>query len=234
MEQLGADESQSVMTSLGRGGRKLRPHQERPVGAKRKWNERVRIGFRLNLKSQFVMSIYMAKNKIQSTLPDQVVMNKIYVIRGQNVMLDFDLAELYHVETSQLKRQVRRNIDRFPPDFMFELTQEEFKNLKSQFGTSSWGGIRYMPMAFTEQGVSMLSGVLNSQVAIQVHIQIIRIFTKMKEMLMTNKEILLKVEKMELEVTNNKKDIATIFKALRQLLNQPQEPRKRFGFKPDK
>ncbi len=174
-----------------------------------------------------------SKKQIQSSLPDQVVMNKIYMIRGQNVMLDFDLAELYHVETGQLKRQVRRNIDRFPSDFMFELTPDEFKDLRSQFGTSSWGGIRYMPMAFTEQGVSMLSGVLNSKVAIQVHIQIIRIFTKMKEMLVTNKEILLKVEKMELEVTNNKKDIATIFKALRQLLNPPQQQRKRFGFKPD-
>lgn len=177
----------------------------------------------------------MAKTKrnIKSLLPDEAVINKIYILRGQKIMLDEDLAELYQVETKRLNEQVKRNEDRFPKDFMFRLTVKEFGNLKSQFATSSWGGRRKPPFAFTEQGVSMLSGVLNSAVAIQVHIQIIRIFTKMKEMLMTDKEILLKVEKMELEVTNNKKDIATIFKALRQLLNPPEEPRKRFGFKPD-
>jgi len=177
----------------------------------------------------------MAKEKanIKSLLPDEAIINKIYVIRGQRVMLDEDLAELYQVETRRLNEQVKRNEDRFPKDFMFQLTAKEFENLKSQFATSSWGGRRKPPFAFTEQGVSMLSGVLNSQVAIQVHIQIIRIFTKMKEMLMTNKEILLKVEKMEMEVTNNKKDIAAIFKVLKQLLNPPQEQRKRFGFKPD-
>jgi phage regulator Rha-like protein len=98
---------------------------------------------------------------------------------------------------------------------------------------SSWGGQRKMPFAFTEQGVSMLSGVLNSRVAIQVHIQIIRIFTKMREMLMTNKDILLKLEKMEKDVTSNKQDIAMIFQALKQLLSEPTKPRKRIGFKPD-
>lgn len=148
-------------------------------------------------------------------------------------MLDTDLALLYQVENKQLKRQVRRNIDRFPDDFMFELTSSEFENLRSQFGTTSWGGSRYMPMAFTEQGVSMLSGVLNSPVAIQVHIQIIRIFTRMRELLMTNKDIFLKLEKMEKDVKENKQDIAMIFKALKQLLEQPKPKRRVIGFKPD-
>jgi phage regulator Rha-like protein len=116
---------------------------------------------------------------------------------------------------------------------MFELTNDEFENLRSQFGTSSWGGARYLPMAFTEQGVSMLSGVLNSAVAIQVRIQIIRIFTKMRELLLTNKDILLKLEKMEKDVKKNKEDIAVIFKALKQLLEQPTPKRNMIGFKPN-
>ena len=181
--------------------------------------------------------------------PDETIIQKIYVIRGLKVMLDYDLAELYQVETKQLKRQVKRNINRFPEDFLFELTKEEFEslrsqigilksgkkieNLRSQIGTSRWGGTRYNPLAFTEQGVSALSAVLNSPIAIQVHIQIIRIFVKMREMLLTNKDILLKLEKMEKDVTDNKKDIAVIFEALKQLLNEPVKPRKRIGFKPD-
>ena len=175
----------------------------------------------------------MAKASIKSTLPDNTVISKIYAIRGKKVMLDKDLAEMYGVETKQLKRQVNRNIERFPEDFMFQLTQLEFDNLRSQIGTSSWGGIRYMPYAFTEQGVAMLSGVLKSTVAIQVHIQIIRVFTKMKELLLTHKDILLKLETLENDVTENKKDIAMIFNAVKQLLNPPATPRKRIGFKPD-
>ncbi len=177
----------------------------------------------------------MAKSIItlSTVLPDESIISKIYFIRGQKVMLDTDLALLYQVENKQLKRQVRRNIDRFPDDFMFELTSSEFENLRSQFGTTSWGGSRYMPMAFTEQGVSMLSGVLNSPVAIQVHIQIIRIFTRMRELLMTNKDIFLKLEKMEKDVKENKQDIAMIFKALKQLLEQPKPKRRVIGFKPD-
>ena len=170
---------------------------------------------------------------IKSILADEVVINKIYIIRGQKIMLDEDLAELYQVDTKRLNEAVKRNTDRFPKDFMFRLTQKEFDNLKSQFATSSWGGRRKLPYAFTEQGVSMLSGVLNSAIAIQVHIQIIRVFTKMKEMLLTNKDILLKLEQMEKDVKTNKKDIALIFEALKQLLNPPKEPRRRIGFKPD-
>ena len=106
------------------------------------------------------------KEKEESIIPDEIISNKIYLIRNQKVMLDRDLAELYQVETKQLKRQVRRNIERFPEDFMFKLTQLEHENLRSQFGTSSWGGTRYLPSVFTEQGVAMLSSVLNSDRAV--------------------------------------------------------------------
>ncbi len=112
-------------------------------------------------------------------------------------MLDRDLAELYGVETKHLKRQVNRNIERFPDDFMFELSPEEFEILRSQFGTSSWGGSRVSPFCFTEQGVAMLSSVLNSKQAIEVNIRIIRIFTKMREVLSSHKDILLKLEQLE-------------------------------------
>jgi len=126
---------------------------------------------------------------------------------------------LDRVETKALNQAVKRNLERFPKDFMFVLNQKEFQHLRSQFVTSSWGGARYSPIAFTEQGVSMLSSVLNSSVAIQVNIQIIRIFTRMKEMILTNKDILLKLEKMENDVKENKQDIAMIFSALKQLVN---------------
>ena len=168
----------------------------------------------------------MAKKQINSILADEAIINKIYFIREKKVMLDRDLAEMYGVETKVLKQSVKRNIERFPKDFMFTLTRKEFQNLRSQIVTSSWGGTRYLPTAFTEQGVSMLSGVLNSSTAIQVHIQIIRVFTKMKEMLLTNKEILLQLEKLEKDVKENKKDIALIFEALKQLLKKPKEPKR--------
>ena len=175
----------------------------------------------------------MAKKNQAIRVVEEKIINKIYQIRGMKVMLDFELSELYETETKQLKRQVRRNIDRFPDDFMFELTIQEFSDLRSQFGTSSWGGTRYTPMAFTEQGVAMLSSVLNSSTAIKVNIQIIRIFTRMKEMLLTNKDILLKLEQLENKVSQHDENIQMIFEALKQLLNPQQEPRKRIGFKPD-
>ncbi len=154
-------------------------------------------------------------------------------------MLDFDLAEIYSVETGQLKRQVKRNRERFPKDFMFVLSKKEFENLRSQIGISSWGGTRYLPMAFTEHGVAMLSSVLNSPTAIEVNIQIIRIFSIMRELLLTNKDILLKLEQVEKKMIQQdgkmKKydaDIQLIFEALKKLLHPPQAPRTRIGFKP--
>lgn len=153
--------------------------------------------------------------------------------------MDFDLAEMYLVETKQLKRQVRRNMDRFPEDFMFEINKEEFENLRSQIGTPSWGGSRYLPMAFTEQGVAMLSSVLSSRMAIEVNIQIIRVFTKMREMILNHKDILLKLEKVEKTMIKQdgkmkkyEENIEIIFKALKQLLTPSQPPRERIGFKP--
>jgi hypothetical protein len=172
-------------------------------------------------------------NKTNNTeiITDESVMNKIYLIRGKKVMLDEDLAILYQVETRRLNEQVKRNANRFPPDFMFQLTEIEFENLKSQIATSRWGGRRKLPMAFTEQGVSMLSGVLNSDIAIQVHIQIIRVFAKMRELLLTHKEILLQLEKIEKKLAGHDEDIALIFQYLKELLNPPQPPRKRIGFR---
>ena len=149
-------------------------------------------------------------------------------------MIDRDLAELYGVETKQLKRQVRRNIDRFPEDFMFELSDEEFEEWRCQIGSSNERdkmGLRYAPYVFTEQGVAMLSSVLNSERAIKVNIQIMRIYTKMREMLMSNQEILLKLEQLERKVDGHDENIQVIFSYLKQLLNPPKEPRPRIGFR---
>lgn len=175
-----------------------------------------------------------ATTPIRASLPDEIIMSKIYFIRGQKVMIDTDLAEMYGVENKRMKEAVRRNRNRFPPDFMFELTHVEYDALRSQFASLKRGAhTKYLPFAFTEQGVSMLSGVLNSPVAIQVHKQIIRIFTKLRELLLTNKDILLKLEKMEKDVKENKQDIAMIFAALKQLLDPPKQKRRMIGFKPN-
>jgi hypothetical protein len=157
-------------------------------------------------------------------IPDELVMNKIYLIRGKKVMLDKDLAGLYGVETKRLKEAVRRNIDRFPNDFMFEMTSKELENWRTQFATSNSEkmGIRHPPFCFTEQGVAMLSFVLNSETAILVSIHIIRGVTKMRETLLTHKDILLQLQKMEKKMTGYDPDIALIFKYLKQLLSPPQ------------
>ena len=173
----------------------------------------------------------MTKASKELMVPDEVILNKIYLLRGQKVMLDRDLAKLYGVTTGNLNKAVSRNIDRFPDDFMVTLTKEEMNSLMFQNGISSWGGIRKSPRAFTEQGVAMLSGVLNSETAVRMHIQIIRVFAKMKEMLLTNKDILLQLEKIEKKFTGYDEDIALIFKYLKQLLNPPLPPRQKIGFK---
>lgn len=156
-------------------------------------------------------------------------------------MLDRDLAELYDVTTGNLNKAVKRNLKRFPDDFMFQLTEEEYRNLIFRNGTSSWGGTRKMPYAFIEQGVAMLSSVLNSDRAIEVNIRIIRIFTRLREMLLTNKDILLKLEKIEKELikqgsrtAKNEEDIEMVFTALKQLLNPLNPPREPIGFKQHK
>jgi hypothetical protein len=169
-------------------------------------------------------------------IPDELILSKIYLIRGRKVMLDMDLAELYGVETKQLKRAVRRNEKRFPPDFMFELVQEELENLRSHFGTSSWGGVRYFPMAFTEPGVAMLSSILNSDRAISVNIHIIRIFIRLREVLMSNADILNRVNQVEQTLAGQDDKILLIFEYLRQLEQSRQQlidqaNRKKIGFR---
>jgi len=159
------------------------------------------------------------------TIPDEIITSKIYLIREQKVMVDRDLAELYQVETKQLKRQVRRNIERFPEDFMFKLTKLESDNLRSQFGTSSWGGSRYIPMVFTEQGVAMLSSVLNSSRAIAVNIRIIRVFTKIREMLTDNLNIKLEIEEIKKNLSNQNKNIELVFSYLDELLEKKENPK---------
>jgi len=173
----------------------------------------------------------------QLIIAEEVVIKSIYEIRGIKVMIDRDLAKLYGVETKYLKRQVRRNIERFPDDFMFQLSKQEFYNWRSQFGTSNASdkkGLRYAPYAFTEQGIAQLSSVLKSERAIKVNIHIIRLFTKMREMLLNNKEVFLKLEQMEKNVLQNSDDVRMIFEALKQLINNPVPPRRAIGFKQKK
>ncbi|MEO8589455.1 MAG: ORF6N domain-containing protein, partial [Flavobacteriales bacterium] len=159
------------------------------------------------------------------TIPDEVVERKIYVVRGQKVMLDRDLSTLYGVDTRRLKEQVRRNIERFPPDFMFEMTDAELEEWRSQFATSNKEvmGLRIRPFVFTEHGVLMLSSVLNSKVAAAVNIQIIRVFTRMRELLLTHKDLLLELEKLRNTSKTHAGKIAVIFKYLKQMEQRQQE-----------
>ena len=160
-------------------------------------------------------------------IPIELIASKIYLIRNTKVMLDRDLAELYDVETKYLKRTVRRNIKRFPKDFMFELRKKEFENLRSHFGTSSWGGTRYTPMVFTEQGVAMLSSVLNSDRAIEVNIAIMRAFVKLREMMTTHTDLKRKIESMEKKYDEQ---FQIVFEAIKQLLTEEDKPKKRIGY----
>jgi hypothetical protein len=165
------------------------------------------------------------------TIPDEIISSKIFLIRGQKVMLDRDLAELYGVETRRLNEQVKRNNERFPEDFMFQLTNEEYRNLISQNATSSWGGRRNAPYVFTEHGVLMLSSVLTSKRAIAVNIRIMRVYSRIKEMLLTHKDILLKVEEIEKKVGRQDEKIGQIFNYLKQFIKETESPRKQIGFK---
>ncbi len=177
--------------------------------------------------------IVEAKGKIKS-IREETLLNRIYIIRGQKVMLDRDLAALYQVETKRLNEQVRRNPGRFPVDFMFQLTEKEFENLKSQNATSSWGGNRKLPFVFTEQGVAMLSSVLNSERAIHVNIQIMRLFTKIRQSMIDNTELRLAIEEVRKRTDNNTKNIELVFKYFDEMLekNEKQKERVRIGYKP--
>jgi hypothetical protein len=161
------------------------------------------------------------------------IQNLIYEIRGQKIMFDFDLADMYETETKQLKRAVKRNLKRFPPDFMFQLTIKEYEILRCQIGTSRWGGRRILPFAFTEQGIAMLSSILNSERAIQVNILIMRIFSLLRQHDFDFKGLKERLTKLERKY---KKDYQTIFEMLKYLSNEKQKiedfrDRQRIGFR---
>lgn len=169
---------------------------------------------------------------MKAIIPADIIEKKILLIRSEKVMLDADLAELYGVETKMLVRAVKRNIDRFPSDFMIQLSKEEFKNLRFQFGTSSrWGGRRYLPYAFTEQGVAMLSSVLSSDRAIKVNIEIMRAFVSLRQMLASNKELCKRFDELE-----KKYDVQfkMVFDAIRQLMTPLEPKRRKIGFLQEK
>jgi hypothetical protein len=167
-------------------------------------------------------------------ISDDVISNKIYFIREKKIMIDSDLAQLYSVETKQLKRQVRRNIERFPEDFMFELTSIEYEIIRSQIGTLKQGShSKYLPMAFTEQGVAMLSSVLNSSTAIRVNIQIIRVFTKLREVLTDTMRMKLDIEEIKTKLSNQNKNIELVFSYLDELMEKQENKveRTKIGYK---
>ena len=166
-------------------------------------------------------------------IADQLILNKIYFVRGQKVMLDEDLAKLYQVTTGNLNKAVTRNAKRLPEDFMFRLTNEEFKNLLFQNGIANWGGRRQVPNAFAEQGVAMLSGILSSDRAINVNIQIMRIFTRIRKTLLGYTELRVEIEKIKMKLDNQDKNIEVVFRCLDELIEKKvaPQPRKRIGYK---
>ena len=171
---------------------------------------------------------------MKDLIPQEIIERKIYLIRGQKVMLSTHLAKLYGVKTKVLIQAVKRNIKRFPKDFMFQLSWEEAQSSRSQFVTLKKGqNIKYLPYAFTEQGVAMLSSVLNSERAIQVNIAIMRAFVKLREILSTHKELAYKLKELETKIEKHDEEIIAIFEAIRQLMAPPPEkPKPRIGFRP--
>ena len=166
-------------------------------------------------------------------IPDETIINKIYRFRDQKVILDSDLAELYEIETKKMNQQIKRNMNRFPDDFMFQLNEEEYECLRSQIVTSNIGrgGRRYLPHVFTEHSVLMLSSVINSEKAIEVNIQIMRIFTKMRDLLLTHKDILLELEEIRKLYKNQDDRIDLIYNYLMEFVKLKTEPKNPIGFK---
>ena len=165
--------------------------------------------------------------KTKAIIRIEAVVSKIINLRGERVILDRDLAEMYAVETKQLKRAVRRNIDRFPNDFMFQLSNEEYRSLRRQFGTLKRGAhSKYPPMAFTEQGVAMLSSVLNSQHAMEVNIAIMRAFVHLRKMILSHKELAKKLQEIEHHIKDHDEKIQAIFEAIQQLITLPEKSKK--------
>lgn len=173
--------------------------------------------------------------KLASFIPVEIIQSKIYLIRGHKVMLDKDLAELYAVPTKSLNLAVKRNLDRFPNDFMFRLTEKEAMALRFQIETSKKGrgGRRYLPYVFTQEGVAMLSSVLNGERAVQVNIQIMRVFVRLRELMLSHKDLARKVDDLEHNFRGKSEEqdqkIALVFNAIKQLLKEKQEPRKKKG-----
>ena len=168
------------------------------------------------------------RQKLEIKIPEEVIERRIIVIRGKKVMMDRHLAELYGVETGALNRAVKRNPGRFPADFMFRLTQTEFERLRCQFGISNQrGGIRYLPYLFTQEGVAMLSSVLNSERAIQVNVHIMRTFARFREMLSAHKTLKHRIEDMEEKYD---RQFRIVFQAIKKLIEPPQKPKKQIGF----
>lgn len=174
-------------------------------------------------------------SKIEQLIPVERISSKIYLIRKEKVLLDFDLAELYGVETKQLKRAVKRNINRFPNDFMFQLTRAEYNSLRSQIGTLKRGAhSKYLPFAFIEQGVAMLSSVLNSERAIKVNIAIMRAFVEMRKFLGSTEYLAKKLRLLEKETrekfAEHQQQISMIFEAIKELMTEKEKPKHRIGF----
>ncbi len=168
------------------------------------------------------------------SISEKFIQDKIYLIRGRRVMLDSDLAKLYGVSTSRLNEAIKRNQLRFPEDFMYQLTLEEVRTLTSQFAISNEGrgGRRHRPYVFTEQGIAMLSGVLNSKKAVEVNIAIMRTFVKMRQMIFAHRELSKKLEELEQRIESHDEEIQSIFEAMRQLMEGPEKPKRRIGFHP--
>jgi len=174
----------------------------------------------------------MNNSRVTQLVPVERVERLIHLARGEKVLLDADLAKLYEVETKALNRAVRRNRNRFPPDFMFQLTAEEASNLRCQVGTSSsgYGGRRYLPYAFTEQGVAMLSSVLRSERAVQVNVAIMRAFVGLRRMLAGNEALSRKLAELERRLEDHDQGIKSLFDAIRELMTPPETPRREMGF----
>lgn len=165
---------------------------------------------------------------MKQLIPAEIIEQKIFRFRSYNVVLDSDLARLYGVTVKRLNEQVKRNREKFPEDFMFQLTKEEFKNLKSQIATSSWGGRRYLPFVFTEHGAIMAANVLNSERAVEMSIRVVRTFIKLREVLATHKDLKRKVEEMEKKYDYQ---FQAVFDVIKKLLESPLEsPKRKIGF----
>jgi len=171
---------------------------------------------------------------MSTIIPIEQIQQKIYIIRGYMVMIDADLAGLYGVTTKRLNEQVKRNLKRFPSDFMFQLNEKEFEELRSHFATSRWGGRRHLPYVFTEHGTIMLANVLNSSGAVEASIQVVRAFVKLRELLATNKELAIQLQLLERKIEKHDQEIHLIFKAIRQLMIPPEKKKGEIGFKREK